>query len=556
VSGDRQDPIEAARDAARRPAGGDVAGASARPAAAATAPDAVLEARALTVDYPGVRALDAVTVAFRAGEIHAVVGENGAGKSTLMKVLSGSVRPTSGVVWLAGREVAFNLPADAMRAGIAMVHQELNLVPTLDVAENIMLGREPGGALGIGVDRAAQRRRARELLALLGAELELSREAGSLSVAEAQFVEIAKCLASDARVLIFDEPTAVLGEHEAARLLARMRALRDEGHAIVFISHHLEEVVAVADRVSVLRDGVLVSEFARADGALRGRDGVEADEGTLAAAMVGRVLGSIYPEKGVAKDAPPAMELRAFGAVGRSAGVDLAIRPGEIVGLAGLIGAGRTETAEAIVGLRAAAGELLVDERTVSFAGVREALRAGIAYVSEDRKGRGLHVTLSAIANMTLPTLDRHSMIFGAHVNGGAERAVTARWIESFSIRCARPQAPISALSGGNQQKFALARWLEARPRVLIVDEPTRGVDVGAKAEIYRIIANLASHGLACIVISSELPELIGLSHRVVVMRAGRVVGEVDRSGLGAGGCEERIVRMASGLRGDGEAAA
>ena len=518
--------------------------------------EAVLEARQLTVDYPGVRALDAVTVAFRAGEIHAVVGENGAGKSTLMKVLSGSVRPTSGVVRLAGREVGFAQPADAMRAGIAMVHQELNLVPTLDVAENVMLGREPRGALGIDVDRATQRRRARELLALLGAELDLAREAGSLSVAEAQFVEIAKCLASDARVLIFDEPTAVLGEHEAARLLARMRALRDEGHAIIFISHHLEEVVAVADRVSVLRDGVLVAEFVRSEGALRGRDGLAAAEGTLAAAMVGRVLGSIYPEKGAAKDAPPALELRGFGAVGRTAGIDLVVRPGEIVGLAGLIGAGRTETAEAVVGLRPSSGEMLVEGSKASFSDVRDAMRAGVAYVSEDRKGRGLHVTLSAIANMTLPTLDRHSMLLGAHVNRRAERAVTARWIESFSIRCARPHAPMTALSGGNQQKFALARWLEARPRVLIVDEPTRGVDVGAKAEIYRIIASLASHGLACIVISSELPELIGLSHRVVVMRAGRVAGEIDRSMLAAPGCEERIVRMASGIRVEGEAAA
>jgi ABC-type sugar transport system ATPase subunit len=224
---------------------------------------AALEARAVTVEYPGVRALDAVSIEFRGGEIHAVVGENGAGKSTLMKVLSGAVSPTAGEVRLDGREVWFDRPRAALAQGLAMVHQELSLVPTLDVAENVTLGREPRAALGLGVDRAAQRARARDALSLLGADIDLAREAGTLSIAEAQFVEIAKCLASDARILIFDEPTAVLGEHDASRLLARMRALRDEGRAVLFISHHLDEVVAVADRVSVLRDGARVATFAR-----------------------------------------------------------------------------------------------------------------------------------------------------------------------------------------------------------------------------------------------------------------------------------------------------
>ncbi|MFZ9880494.1 MAG: ATP-binding cassette domain-containing protein, partial [Phycisphaerales bacterium] len=298
---------------------------------------AALAVRALTVDYPGVRALDGVSVEFRAGEIHAVVGENGAGKSTLMKVLSGSVRPTSGEVLADGRSVAFAKPSEALRAGIAMVHQELNLVPTLSVADNVMLGREEVRGLGVVVHASAQRARASHLLGLLGAEVGLSRMAGSLSVAEAQFVEIAKCLASDARVLIFDEPTAVLGEHEAAKLLALMRRLRDEGRAVIFISHHLDEGGAVADRVSVLRDGRLVQEFTRGDG------GAMADEDSLARAMVGRELGSIYPAKGAARDdAPHAIELVGFGAEGRSRGISLAVRPGEIVGIAGLVGSGRT----------------------------------------------------------------------------------------------------------------------------------------------------------------------------------------------------------------------
>ncbi|MFM2165010.1 MAG: hypothetical protein RL325_1447 [Planctomycetota bacterium] len=519
-------------------------------------PRVLLAAERVTVEYPGVRALDGVSLDFRAGEIHAVVGENGAGKSTLMKVLSGAVRPTSGTVRVEGERREFGRPLDAIRAGIAMVHQELNLVPTLDVAENISLGREPARALGLAVDRARQRARARELLALLGSDLDPSRPAGELSVAEAQFVEIAKCLASDAKVLIFDEPTAVLGEHEAEKLLALLRRLRDEGRAVVFISHHLDEVVAIADRASVLRDGRLVQSFARGlDEPLRDATGAAVDEARIAGAMVGRELGSIYPAKGAATADAPAIELVGFGAAGRSRGISLAVRPGEIVGVAGLVGSGRTETAEAIVGLRRHEGALRVGGREVAFAGPREALRAGVAYVSEDRKGRGLHVALSSVANMTLPSLERHVRAGGLAIDRKSERGVASRWIKAFSIRCARPELPISSLSGGNQQKFALARWIEAAPGVLVVDEPTRGVDVGAKGEIYRIIAGLAAEGLACIVISSELPELIGLAHRVVVMRGGAVAGELSREKLALPDCEERIVRIASGLPEEGKAA-
>ncbi|MEY2794327.1 MAG: hypothetical protein RIR10_43 [Planctomycetota bacterium] len=500
------------------------------------------------MEYPGVRALDDVTIEFRAGEIHAVVGENGAGKSTLMKVLSGSARPTEGRVELgaglggagnAPQDARFTKPADAIRAGIAMVHQELNLVPALDVAENILLGREPAGVLGFPIHRRKQRARAAELLAMLGADVDPARSAAGLSIADAQFVEIAKCLASDARVLIFDEPTAVLGEREASRLLRLFQRLRDEGRAIIFISHHLDEVVAVADRTSVLRDGRLVQQFARG----------EHDESALAAAMVGRDLGSIYPEKGACDPkATPAIELVGFGAVGRSRGISLAVRPGEIIGIAGLVGSGRTETAEAIVGLREATGSVRVEGREVRFRSPREALAAGVTYVSEDRKGRGLHVGLSSIANTTMPSLDRYARIGGAQIAVAEERATTARWIRDFAIRCARPELPIQSLSGGNQQKFALARWLETGPRVLIVDEPTRGVDIGAKGEIYRILADLARQGLACIVISSELPEVIGLSHRVVVLHAGEIAGELPRERLTREDCEERIVRIASGM--------
>ena len=507
--------------------------------------------RGVTVEYPGVRALDNVTVDFMAGEIHAIVGENGAGKSTLMKVLSGALAPNAGDVLRNGEPTTLRGPRAAIRAGISMVHQELNLVATLSVAENVLLGREPTFLAGIAVDRPQQRERARALLAMLGAEMDLDCAVSELSIADCQYVEIAKCLASEAQVLILDEPTAVLGEHEASKLLQLLRRLRDEGRAVLFISHHLDEVVAVADRVSVLRDGRLVARFQRnALGVLQAEDGAAATEDTLAQAMVGRELGSIYPPKGSAKsDATAAIELIQFGAADRSRDVSVTVFPGEIVGIAGLVGSGRTETAEAIVGLRRPVGKIRVagDERT--FKDPRAAMRHGVTYVSEDRKGRGLHVSLSSIANMTLPSLDAFSQFGGARIDAVAERSVVARWIKELAIRCARPGLPISSLSGGNQQKFALARWLETRPNVLIIDEPTRGVDIGAKAEIYRIIAALAHEGLACIVISSELPELIGLAHRVLVMRQGSVAGEVTRAQLAEPGCEERIVRIASGLR-------
>lgn len=526
---------------------------STRGGGAVTTPVPHMGVRSVTVEYPGVRALDAVTVDFHAGQIHAIVGENGAGKSTLMKVLSGAVAPNAGELLLNGQPTVLRGPRAAIRAGISMVHQELNLVPTLSVAENVLLGREPTLLAGIAVDRRRQQDRAREVLSMLGAELDLSCAVSELSIADSQYVEIAKCLASEAQVLILDEPTAALGEYEARKLLNLLRRLRDEGRAVIFISHHLDEVVDIADQISVLRDGRLVAQFTRnSAGVLQSADGTIANEDTLAHAMVGRELGSIYPVKGTARPgSDAAIELIEFGAVGRSSGISMTVRPGEIVGVAGLVGSGRTETAEAIVGLRRAAGEIRVAGRTHAFAHPRAAMRAGVAYVSEDRKGRGLHVSLSCIVNMTLPSLDAFSQLAGARLDDVKERSVTARWINELAIRCARPGLAISSLSGGNQQKFVLARWLETRPNILIIDEPTRGVDVGAKAEIYRIIAALAQEGLACIVISSELPELIGIAHRVLVMRKGAVAGEVTREHLSQVGCDERIVRIASGLSAD-----
>ncbi|MSR44771.1 MAG: sugar ABC transporter ATP-binding protein [Phycisphaerales bacterium] len=511
--------------------------------------EVVLAVRSVTVEYPGVRALDSVSIAFRSHEIHAIVGENGAGKSTLMRVLAGAVEPSHGSLELCGRSVKFAQPSDAIRGGIAMVHQELNLVPTLTVAENISLGREPMRRGGVSVNRPLQVARAIELLAVVGAQIDPQRLASSLSIAQAQFVEIAKCLASEARVLIFDEPTAVLGANEAVRLHKVLEQLRTAGRTIIFISHHLDEVASLADCVSVLRDGALVAAFRRhGKGPLQDAAGDSVDAARLACAMVGRSVGSIYPPKGNAFVGENAIELRHFGAQGRSQGINLAVARGEIVGLAGLVGSGRTETAEAIVGLRAAVGTLLIRGRAMRPSSPRTAMRAGIGYVSEDRKGSGLQLSLSCIENTTLPSLDAVSKYCGLVVDRKAQRAVTAKWIAALGVRCARPALPVSTLSGGNQQKIALARWLETKPHVLIIDEPTRGVDVGAKGEIYDIIARLARGGLACIIISSELPELIGLAHRVVVIHAGRVAGEIDRAGLMQRDCESQIMRLASGI--------
>lgn len=486
------------------------------------------------MDYPGVRALDSVTLQFLPGEIHAIIGENGAGKSTLMKILSGAAVPTVGKVMLDGSVVEFARPADALRAGIAMVHQELNLVGTLSVAENIVLGREP--ARGLGIDRKAMRQTAQRVLSSLGAKLDVNSVAGELSIAQAQFVEIAKCLASEARTLIFDEPTAVLGERESTVLLGVLRSLRDDGRTIIFISHHLNEVIAVADRVSVLRDGRLVQQYTRTPA------GLEASEDELARAMIGRSLGDVYPAKRPPRlDTAPIMEVSNFGALDAKGGVDLHVRPGEIIGIAGLVGSGRTELAEAMAGIRASRGTMAIDGTPVHFRSVREAQRAGVVYVSEDRKGCGLHLTMSAVANTTLPSLAAYG---GVWLDTKRERTTADRWINTLSIRCANPAQPVSRLSGGNQQKFALARWLETKPKVLVIDEPTRGVDVGAKAEIYRIITDLANHGLACIIVSSELPEVIGLAHRVLVLRQGAPAGWVSGEAL----TEERLIRLASGL--------
>ena len=468
----------------------------------------------VTVEYPGVRALDGVSLAFRAGEVHAVIGENGAGKSTLMNVLNGLRRPTS------GRVVG---DADAT----AMIHQELNLVGELTVAENLTLGREPGRFV---VDRRRQEAEARHWLSAIGSDLDPRRRVGSLGVAGQQAVEIAKAVSRRARFLILDEPTAVLGGREADALLALVRRLRDEGRGIVYVSHRLREVRRVADRVSVLRDGRHVATI---------EDPSAAGEGALAAMMVGREsMGEQFPPR------PAVGEEVAFACGGP---FEMAVRRGEVFGLAGLIGAGRTEWAESVVGLRPPRRRVTVAGESLAFRDVREAASAGVAYVSEDRKAAGLHLEMSVAANSTLATLRRycHPPAMGplALIDRKGVESVALAHARNLHTKLADVRHAVGTLSGGNQQKVALAKWLDATPRVLILDEPTRGVDVGAKREIYNAVAGLAAGGMACVVISSELPELLGLCHRVGVVRGGRLVGTLDA----AGATEQDVMRLAAG---------
>ena len=490
----------------------------------------MLEVDDISKSFPAVKALDGVSLRVDAGEVHGVIGENGAGKSTLMKILAGIQPPDQGSLSLNGSPYRPRHVNDASEAGVVMIHQELNLVDDLSVAENIMLGREPR-RFGV-LDFGAMRKESARILDEIGATIDPRTRVGDLPVAQQQLVEIAKALSQETRVLILDEPTAVLSERETTLLFRLIRRLREQGVAIVYISHLLPEILDLCDRITVLRDGRVVAETTPA----------ESDPDHLASLMVGRELVDVYPPRSSIECDTRRLTVRGLSVPGHASAVDFDIAPGEIVGLAGLVGSGRTEVAEAIVGLRPiTAGEIRLDDEPVRFRSTRDALDRGVAYVSEDRKGRGILVDLSCVENTTLPNLAAYGKVVP---HRRRERAATEAWIERLDIRCPDPRSPIRTLSGGNQQKFAVASRLDSEPSVILLDEPTRGVDVGAKRELYHLIAGLAERGLACLMISSELPELIGLCHRIVVMQQGRVAGVVD----GPTATEESIMRLAAGV--------
>jgi ABC-type sugar transport system ATPase subunit len=478
----------------------------------------ILRLDSVSKTFPGVRALDSVQFDVRPGEVHALLGENGAGKSTLIKIMSGVHEPDGGTVELDGKPVRLGRPQDAQRAGIATIYQELLLFPELTVAENIFAGHAPRRRWG-GIDWSLMRSRAREILASLDIhDLDVDRTVGALSVGNRQRVEIAKALSQNARVLIMDEPTAALTEADVERLFAIVRLLKARGVGIVYISHRLVEVFELADRVTVLRDGRHVGT----------REVAETREDELITMMVGRALDALFP-KTAAEIGPPVLEVRGLSGRPQLRDIDLTLHRGEIVGLAGLVGAGRSELAQALFGIMPPdVGEILLDGRPVRIAGPRDAIRLGIAYVPEDRGQQGLVRPMRIRENVSLAVLRR--LAKGGFIDFPAEAELARSIIRQFGVRASGIEQAVGKLSGGNQQKVVLGKWLATKPRVLIMDEPTRGIDVGAKAEIHRLMSELAGQGLAILMISSELPEILGMSDRVLVMRQGRLVAEFPRA--------------------------
>jgi rhamnose transport system ATP-binding protein len=477
----------------------------------------LLRAADVTKSYAGVRALKGATFELRAGEVHALIGENGAGKSTLVKIITGAVEPDGGEITLGSQRVTHNSPQRAKALGVAAIYQQPALFPELTVAENVALGLERQ-SLWRRVDWRGRRERAAALLAEVGARISVDALAGELSMPEQQLVEIARAVGAEAKVLIMDEPTASLAEDDTQHLFRVIRNLRARGVGIVYISHRLEELPGIADRVTVLRDGETIET----------RRMSEVDRPELIRLMVGRDLAAVFPKR-EARAGAVVLELKNLGS--RAAGVrgvNLTVRAGEVVGLAGLVGAGRTELARTIFGLTPAdEGEILIDGRRAQIGSPAEAIRHGIAYVPEDRRRHGVVLDLPISHNVTLASLDRLARC-GA-LDFARERELAADYVRRFAVKTPAIYTPVAALSGGNQQKVALSRWLAAAPRVLILDEPTQGVDVGAKAEIHALMGELAAAGMAILMISSELPEVLGMSDRVAVMHAGRIVGELGR---------------------------
>ena len=491
----------------------------------------LLRLAAIHKSFAGVRALRGVSFDLRAGEVHAIVGENGAGKSTLIKIITGAHRPDSGTFEVDGRPVVANDPVVARSLGIAAIYQQPALFPDLSVAENIAIGLEPRGAWRV-VGWRARRERAARLLGMIGAEVDPEAEVRRLSMPEQQMVEIARALGADARIIVMDEPTASLGSAEVARLFRAVRGMKARGVGVVYISHRLEELPEIADRVTALRDGELVGT----------RPMAEVDRATLIRMMVGRELGEVFPKQTVAIG-DVVLEARGLGRADTGVrDVDLTVRAGEILGLAGLVGAGRTELARVLFGLTPAdAGRITVRGRAVVVDSPATAVRLGIAYVPEDRRRYGVIPEMSVAANITLATL-RDVARLGL-IDPAAERRTASEMVGRLGVKAASIASEVGDLSGGNQQKVALARWIVARPDVLILDEPTQGIDVGAKAEIHRLMGELAARGMAIIMISSELPEILGMSDRIAVFHGGTAVATVDR----AGATPESILGLALG---------
>ena len=481
--------------------------------------------------YPGVKALDGVSLEIRRGEIHALVGENGAGKSTLIKILAGVLKPDPGGSFeIEGRPVELRNALDANRRGISVNYQDISLFPNLTVAENITLGRDAAGWLS-RVKWKDVRRRAQQALARLGVELDLAAPLEELSIARQQLVSIARALSFDAKLIVLDEPTSTLSAGEIRHLFQVIRELRESGISILFVSHKMDELFAIAERFTVLRDGRFVGCYGRE----------ELDEARLISLMVGREVRYHRENRPDREWGGVVLEVKGLSKQGHFKDIHFSVRAGEILGLTGLVGAGRTELAHALFGLtRPDAGEIRLGGRPLRLKSPRDAVRHGIAYVPESRQLQGLVLNQSVKHNLSLAVLRR--MMNRLRLLEPKREAELARdSIARLGIRPGRPEMQAGQLSGGNQQKVVVAKWLAASPKLLIVDEPTNGVDVGAKAEIHRLLRELAASGIAILLISSELPEVLAVSHRILVMRRGRLVGEFD----GAQATQEAIMEKA-----------
>lgn len=493
----------------------------------------VLELRDVSRSFGPVKVLHEVGLTLAPGRVHALIGENGAGKSTTMKILAGYQPPSSGAIWLDGAERVFSGPGAAEAAGVALIHQEFNLAEQLTVEQNLFLGREL--RRGPFLDKAAMRTRTRELLDRLDCRVEVDRIVSTLSNSDKQMVEIAKALLGEARVLIMDEPTAVLTRTETAVLMAQIRALREGGTAVLFTSHKLDEVVEIADDLTIMRDGRVVWQ-----GAIRHGGRVRMSEHDMAEAMVGREMADLFPPKDATPGAP-VLEVEGLEVPGHAHDISFTLRAGEILGIAGLVGSGRTEAFEGLCGLRPATGRIRINGRPADIRHPWDATGRGLCYLTEDRKTRGLLLHKGMRENLTLQALAAFTGK-GLVDRAAEERALDAA-IRDFDIRGPRG-ARVGNLSGGNQQKLLFAKTMLSDPRILVIDEPTRGIDIGTKQQMYGFIRRLAAQGRAIVVISSEMQEVIGLADRVLVMRQGRIAGELAGGAIG----EEAIVRLAMGV--------
>ena len=485
----------------------------------------------VTKRFPGVAALDRVSFAIAAGSCHALCGENGAGKSTLGKLLAGIYAPDEGRIVIGGEPVRFNSPTDALKSGVAMVHQELSFCENLSVAENLCLGSLPSSR-GF-VSRREMRRRAEAMLAPIDAALDVTRAVGSLTIGQQQMLQIASAMGQGARLIVFDEPTSSLSQHEAERLYELIGRLRERGVTCIYVSHRLEEIFRLCDTITVLRDGRHVAT----------RPVAEMDRAALVEMMIGRRLEDYFPSHVQAEPGEEFLKVERLSSPAGFTDVSFSLRAGEVLGFAGLVGAGRSEVATALFGLdRLSTGRVWVRGRPATSSNAAHAIALGIGLVPEDRKRQGLVLSMDVLNNATLsilPTLARLGFI-----TRGGERQVAQPYFERLRVKSPRLDTPVAALSGGNQQKIVLTKWLAARCPVLILDEPTRGVDVGAKAEIHALIDELAAAGSAIILISSEMPEVLNLSTRILVFRSGRVVGELSR----AEATQDALMRLMAGV--------